>query len=505
MAYVYESSTKLRPVADFNDDRWVALSTAEFKRTLIDHDITETSKSSDTTSVNEGEVSIYPEALRYHFKDACSFDERVEETEFGFVEEVEEQIQPWDISQIDEHVEIRVTKDKGRCLYARKSFNPGDIIFAENPILVVTPDIAQEMYDFLEELNESETFSLPPLWHLAALCTLTMLDEETKQACLDKWVPDPYAEPSHDVIKVIENSGLDIDPYMYERTLGAWRYNSFNHTSNNGIVLYNRISMMAHSCAASCCWHYGIENTFVLRAKTRLEIGDEITISYIADDDLFKCSKVRRNLLLNWLFYCQCSRCSDPVDLSRGLRCASCGVGTVFFKDNETGETLSTSCNVCKTCPHQDIILSYTDLESQYILRLEETDKTDIEDIENVYIEAQKVFTQHWIMYELDTMLFEAYKDIQQYDNALPCLYNRLNYVRSTFPDCTYTLAWITEELGDILSIQYNENKLSHKSNHQLAAIQRNFYDTWCYLSILTGPNHHFTNAAKLKYEATCE
>ncbi|TRY52263.1 SET domain containing protein [Cryptosporidium tyzzeri] len=577
MSSYYENNTgtKLRPVVDFGDDRWVTLSTAEYKKTLIkkeqdaDSDYDEEDgyeyheeDLEDEVEEEEGEegeadedesfdrvfdnnedesyyrmknknddVSIYPEMIRYHFKEAFSVNEGVEAREFGFndddaeLEELavdeeggiatdehnideadvvpDELIQPWDLESIHESVEVRYTESKGRCLYARKSFNPGDIIFAESPLLVVTPELAPELSEFLEDMNSKETFTLPPLWHVAALCTLTMLEEEDKAICLDKWVPDPSAEPSYDVQKIIENTGIDVDPHLYERTLNAWRFNSFNHTSNNGIVLYNVISMMAHNCGASCCWHYGVDNTFVLRAKTRLEVGDEITISYISDDDLFKCSKTRRELLSNWLFYCQCERCNNPTDLSRGLKCASCGVGSMFFKEDENGVTRSSRCSVCRSQPDREIIDSYTDLESQYIARLEETDKNDVEDVEAVYQEAQKVFTQHWIMYELDTMLFEAYKESQQFSFALSCLYNRLNFVRNVLPDCTYTLAWITEELGDILSILQDErHKGKSKTNQEVSAIQRYYYDTWCYLSILTGPDHHFTVAAKNKYEA---
>ncbi|KAK9172947.1 SET domain protein [Cryptosporidium meleagridis] len=577
MSSYYESNTgtKLRPVVDFGDDRWVTLSTAEYKKTLIkkeqdaDSDYDEEDgyeyheedledeveeeeeeegeadedesfdqvfdnnedESYYRTKNKNDDVSIYPEMIRYHFKEAFSVNEGVEAREFGFndddaeleelavdeeggiaadennIEEVgavpDELIQPWDLESIHENVEVRYTESKGRCLYARKCFNPGDIIFAESPLLVVTPELAPELSEFLEDMNSKETFTLPPLWHVAALCTLTMLEEEDKAICLDKWVPDPFAEPSYDVQKIIENTGIDVDPHLYERTLNAWRFNSFNHTSNNGIVLYNVISMMAHNCGASCCWHYGVDNTFVLRAKTRLEVGDEITISYISDDDLFKCSKTRRELLSNWLFYCQCERCNNPTDLSRGLKCASCGVGSMFFKEDENGITRSSRCSVCRSQPDREIIDSYTDLESQYVARLEETDKSDVEDVEAVYQEAQKVFTQHWIMYELDTMLFEAYKESQQFSFALSCLYNRLNFVRNVLPDCTYTLAWITEELGDILSILQDEyHKGKSKTNQEISAIQRYYYDTWCYLSILTGPNHHFTVAAKNKYEA---
>ncbi|ETW56340.1 hypothetical protein PFUGPA_01669, partial [Plasmodium falciparum Palo Alto/Uganda] len=53
------------------------------------------------------------------------------------------------------------------------------------------------------------------------------------------------------------------------------------------------ISMLAHSCISTACWHYGENDSFVLRARINLNPGDEITISYLGDDDLYKSSNSR--------------------------------------------------------------------------------------------------------------------------------------------------------------------------------------------------------------------
>lgn len=48
--------------------------------------------------------------------------------------------------------------------------------------------------------------------------------------------------------------------------------------------------MIAHDCSATATWHYGDDDAFVLRARQFIPAGDEITISYIGDDDLFKAT-----------------------------------------------------------------------------------------------------------------------------------------------------------------------------------------------------------------------
>merc|ERR1712137_810665 len=118
-----------------------------------------------------------------------------------------------------------------------------------------------------------------------------------------------------------------VSPQKFQRVTSAWRYNSFGHHKPDGLVLYNRISMCAHSCDPTCCWSYGEEDAFVLRGRIALKPGDELTISYLQDDDLLKSTIVRRQKLQNWQFTCACPRCSLHVDKGRGFKCRRCKYG----------------------------------------------------------------------------------------------------------------------------------------------------------------------------------
>lgn len=60
--------------------------------------------------------------------------------------------------------------------------------------------------------------------------------------------------------------------------------------------------MLAHDCAASACWHYGEMDAFVLRARQYIKKGDEITISYVGDDDLFKSTNSKTVCAIPLLF-----------------------------------------------------------------------------------------------------------------------------------------------------------------------------------------------------------
>lgn len=251
-------------------------------------------------------------------------------------EAAETALVPYSLAQIASRVQVRQVEGKGRCLYTRSFLAPGEVIFIEKPVLVAVPSLNTELWELLTTLNNESAFELPPIWHLAALCSMTMLEEEGFRICMDKWVPDTERDPSEDVLRVCSYLEGEIDPHVYERMLLVWRYNSFgHHTETQGLVLYNRISMMAHSCRATACWHYGEGDAFVLRARVSLQRGDEITISYIGDEELFKSTNVRREKVQGWLFTCQCPRCSNPRDPARGFRCPTCGTGTMYFKTDD--------------------------------------------------------------------------------------------------------------------------------------------------------------------------
>merc|ERR1719262_257728 len=159
---------------------------------------------------------------------------------------------------------------------------------------------------------------------------------------MDKYVPEPNEAAGEDVIRIL-HAIQDVIPPKHKATLtdpsfpqrlqrlvSAWRYNSFGHHKEDGLVLYNRISMCAHSCDPTCCWSYGDGDAFVLRARVALAKGDELTISYLQDEDLLKSTSVRQQKLQNWRFTCQCNRCGLCVDTGRGFRCRRCRIGLLY-------------------------------------------------------------------------------------------------------------------------------------------------------------------------------
>eukprot|EP00923_Selenidium_pygospionis_P020981 GHVN01036200.1.p1 GENE.GHVN01036200.1~~GHVN01036200.1.p1 ORF type:complete len:556 (-),score=132.48 GHVN01036200.1:555-2222(-) len=451
----------------------------------------------------EGEGETYEAAETYGEE-----EEEEEEAAAEVEEEAETPPQsygPHSREKIEEKVLVRETVDKGRCLHSKIDLKPGEIIFVESPVMVAIPSVDPLLWTQLSALHEEVAMDLPPIWHLAALCSLTKLPDKKMQIIADKWVPDDEKDVSEDVIRVLAHTGLNVDPKSYERFLQAWRFNSFgHHTETDGLVLYDRISMMAHDCNSSACWHYGEGDAFVLRARQFISEGDELTISYIGDEDLFKSTPIRREKLSGWQFICHCSRCDSETDVARGFRCPECGSGTCFLNTDEEGVTTSSDCSVCRKVMDEDKIDQYLNFETAYIERLDETGKDDMNDAELVLCEAQRVFTQHWTLFALHTTLFEGRKEEGLLTEAIYHQQKRIEFVSAVLPKATYTLAWLYEEQGDLMSSQVSptmhdeegsEREEVALTNHQRNVLTRVYEDGMNLLLILCGDNHDYTLA----------
>ncbi|GAW80922.1 SET domain protein [Plasmodium gonderi] len=471
--------------------------------------------------IGEHKRIVPEESNQISIKDEKSADvvEESEENE----DYVDEKLEIYNNEEIDKQVEIAYVKGKGRCMFTRKNLDAGSIIFIEKPLLIITPSLNEQLWTYLNKLNNEDNFELPLKWHYAALCTITLLDERDFKACIDKWIPEPNREADADVFNVLEKvcekktskNGKKyyyyqkklIDPQIYDRIIQVWHYNAFgHHTDNEGLVLYNRISMLAHSCNSTACWHYGNDDSFVLRARVKLTVGDELTISYLGDDDLYKSCNIRREKLTNWLFVCMCSRCTNPIDYSRGFKCSTCGIGTFFIKSEYHDEIpIITKCNICESEISEATAYEYIEYENSYIERLQETDKNDISDALAVYIQADKIFTQHWIMYQLYTILFEGYRDKCNWEKAIYYQMQRIKYAVDVIPRANYVLAWLYEELGEAQANSINTDILLSEKDFTISYEEKkricsHFLKSIHLLEILCGYSHDYLKDSLNKY-----
>jgi hypothetical protein len=145
----------------------------------------------------------------------------------------------WSAKKIDRHASVRDSKDKGRCLFTNDACAPGQVVFVEKPIQVVLPAMAPKIWEYLTKLHESQPLNLGTVtFYYAGLLSHLLLDKESIDIIVDKFVPDQDEEPSEDVARILKNLEVDmhenlkqrpVDPGHLQRLVSAWRYNSFGH------------------------------------------------------------------------------------------------------------------------------------------------------------------------------------------------------------------------------------------------------------------------------------
>lgn len=412
---------------------------------------------------------------------------------FDEVMEAVDEIRAWSYDRIDRRAFVREAKGKGRCLFTHEAAEPGNVVFVEKPLLVTLPSLAPKLWELLQKIHETKALNLGTItFHFAALVSMVQLDKASLDVIFDKYVPEPNEEPNDDVGRILEalkdcsvdvlNTRIDtICPRRFQRLVSAWRYNSFGHHKEDGLVLYNRISMCAHSCDPSCCWSYGEEDAFVLRARMSLKKDDELTISYLQDEDLLKSIAIRQQKLQNWRFTCDCPRCCLPVDTGRGFRCQRCRIGSLYpivaggFQP----------CSICASLPSKEDVEQLLRMEDEYIVRVDGMDKKDVADVELVFQAAMDCFERHWILYVLDTMLWEAYKQPKIVE-AVEHQRRRIDFHEHYYGRPTFILAWCHEELGDCIVLQ---------APHRKWQFTKEFKQAYQMLSILCGTNHQYTSS----------
>lgn len=348
-------------------------------------------------------------------------------------------------------------------------------------MLISSPLIDPLLFERLSSVIDAMD-SVPELgvvWHYAAL--LSLLHEGSRN-CLErmvsKWVPELDSRVLSDCKCILESFGLSgVGVYEYAHLVSVWRYNSFgHHTDLNGLCMYDITSYMSHSCGASAVWHFGENDAFCLRARVAIRPGDEVCISYLSDEELFRSTPFRREKTAGWLFECQCTRCQDCVDYSRGFRCDVCSVGSLYY-------SMSTCCDTCNSeIVDWDHLL---ELENLYVERVTNMDTKDLDDVQLVHKEALNLFTQqHWIIYFL-TSHFAHNTQMTQIQNLM----NRITFLEKTFPLVNYTTTWLIEELADL---QIDNPSMT------IALYEKSYW----MMRILCGPDHPFTESIHTKLNA---
>eukprot|EP01054_Gregarina_sp_Poly1_P004297 Gregarina_sp_Poly_1__4296@NODE_2335_length_2263_cov_50_285519_g1139_i1_p1_GENE_NODE_2335_length_2263_cov_50_285519_g1139_i1NODE_2335_length_2263_cov_50_285519_g1139_i1_p1_ORF_typecomplete_len559_score68_99SET/PF00856_28/1_6e10SET/PF00856_28/2_9e03_NODE_2335_length_2263_cov_50_285519_g1139_i1761752 len=298
----------------------------------------------------------------------------------------------------DYKLECHIDETKGRILKALSDFAPGSIILKEDPLYAVSVDEDNWLYQKVTQWAREEDFDYDPLWYWCALCSRLTVEDKDYVSCAVHHVPldspncaffsrisdllealplplftaqeaekfsffyapvgsKPLAaaqflsEQMQSLLQLHNRPAkLDgrVETILWDRiksifsekgiemTLQAWVHNCFD--TGDDPVTYSTFflpTFCSHSCQPNSVWTLDDAGKFVLVARSTIKEGEEISLSYLGDSDLFMPTWKRKQELCDTKhFECTCERCTCPSDVCRGFRCPSCMIGTCFMKSD---------------------------------------------------------------------------------------------------------------------------------------------------------------------------
>ncbi|KAL8275952.1 hypothetical protein Esti_000068 [Eimeria stiedai] len=240
---------------------------------------------------------------------------------------------------------------KGRTLRATKAFAVGDLILKEPPLHAVRLDPDSLACTKLMEVCEKHSFKHPAIWYWCALNSVLVEDDPPvtglQAVTRRQWellrtlfIPE-VVEPSSEATTLVDCMGLRgiVDEVDLEIMIQVWLHNCFEHQRDpEGYIIYFMPSFCSHSCIPNALWCTDDDSSFLFFPRATITAGDEVTLTYLPEEDMLASTSRRRTLLEGAKdFKCMCERCVAPVDFSRGFRCPRCRSGVIYAHADDTG------------------------------------------------------------------------------------------------------------------------------------------------------------------------
>jgi len=349
-------------------------------------------------------------------------------------------------------IEIKYDENHGHGLYATRDFEKGEIVLSEKPFIVVNPSSSKQDRAF------SRTFDVD-LSVYSTFKTFFDASPEIQNAILNKFYlpPQEQFETAWSIIgsayvdKIIKTcikrveAWADIPEETFRKVFMIFTLNSLSFDCD-GSAIFVFGSKMNHSCEANT-FYQSIGQLGVHTAVKRISKGEQITTDYLGKDSILSKRARHRILQRTKLFTCECPRCTERMDVSRGLPCPNCNTcknhrrmngGYIYrypiLSTNENKASTAQNYWLCDMCNSrfddnsprlQGLLAKETELENQ-IIAIEEKlsilpfiDHSQLIELYNTCI--SHIGTRHWtyIIILKILILFDASNGRLQSKNAI--------------------------------------------------------------------------------------
>ena len=130
-----------------------------------------------------------------------------------------------------------------------------------------------------------------------------------------------------------------------QHVFGVLQTNSVSLISVSGRTFYPTVSLLSHSCLPNLEPTSNPSDKIFLRAKSRIRAGEQLTMRYT--HYLSPAWERRREIRAEWMFDCDCPRCTDDTELqtfTSFLKCLQCE----GFYNSKSDGSFNFTCSQCK-------------------------------------------------------------------------------------------------------------------------------------------------------------
>ena len=226
-------------------------------------------------------------------------------------------------------VEVVETASFGRVLKAKRSFERGEVVLSEKPIICSLSESSfttDETHEIDKARIETGLDLLSDLLFLKAFCLSSV---DSQEQALDCYTPSLCLVDESSLLREIVRVVPVAQRFSWSKKVSsevlkkivlikATNAHQFNIEDESASALFFRGSKIRHSCRPNVVYSSQREigrGSFV--AIRKIPDNEEILFSYI---DTFQSVQMRRHILKNnYLFHCQCDLCQaehEPIEES---------------------------------------------------------------------------------------------------------------------------------------------------------------------------------------------
>eukprot|EP00397_Hematodinium_sp_SG-2012_P034224 GEMP01036681.1.p1 GENE.GEMP01036681.1~~GEMP01036681.1.p1 ORF type:complete len:432 (+),score=109.81 GEMP01036681.1:46-1296(+) len=310
----------------------------------------------------------------------------------------------------------------------KRAVKAGQILFEEDPVVIVLNEMAEEWTELSRKVDIPKEFLAG--WVVAT--KTGVIDEMLERFRCD--IKSPIACRITKLAHVHRVKLVKALPYFEEdsfvRFCTAMEQNhavsevyeageEFTRSRVSGVGLWVISALLSHSCSYNSHCFTDARGAKIVRAVVDIAEGEELTISFLSDDNLILPVEIRRQKIHElYNFWCSCPRCAG-IDQSRRFPCPHCD-DVVFALGSRF-----TACDKCGVLA-EDVQKRYLDEELAAIKEIEEL-RQEVQQNDCVSLQIAETLARlplhahHYLSVLKYSLLFAIYARNDMYKQAAQC------------------------------------------------------------------------------------